>query len=242
MAEGGSRSARPFMSMSRPRTTLRAPRPQHSARLDETGSAVEDTGEARWRVEEMMEHEASVPILLLSRTMVCRYRGRDSAAGKASRSCDADMEDTSCLRPEPILLDGGQENTAPVHVQQAELTACDGNGVRPRVTRGLPCPTTLKCWRGSLASSMHGTEWQIVRFTPEGAAQPRLGALLADGAVIDLQAAHLALKGTTSPHLRDLPDFRLAASFGQDLAAELVRFATANPTLLPTNGADKATA
>lgn len=81
---------------------------------------------------------------------------------------------------------------------------------------------------------MQGTQWQIVRFTPAGGDRPRVGALLPDGVIIDLQAVHLALKGTTSPHLRDVSDFRLAAAYGKDLAEELVRHALANPHL-PTS-------
>ena len=55
-----------------------------------------------------------------------------------------------------------------------------------------------------------------------------MGARLADGrTLIDLQAAHVALKGCPCPHLRDPTAFRLAASHGADLAAELVAFVTA---------------
>lgn len=67
------------------------------------------------------------------------------------------------------------------------------------------------------------TEWEIIRLTPQS-----VGARLTDGTVVDLQAAHVALRGSTSPHLRSAFDFRLAAAYGCDLAAELIASARAN--------------
>ena len=60
-------------------------------------------------------------------------------------------------------------------------------------------------------------EWEIVRLTNQS-----VGAKLADGTVVDLQAAHVAMKGTPSPHLKDAVSFRLAASYGVDLVRELI--------------------
>ena len=67
---------------------------------------------------------------------------------------------------------------------------------------------------------MCAPEWELVRISSQS-----LGARLADGRVIDLQAAHVKLMGRPSPHLRDATSFRLAASYGHDLARELIRAA-----------------
>lgn len=69
--------------------------------------------------------------------------------------------------------------------------------------------------------------WTLVRFVPtEAPDAPRLAALLPDGeTLVDLQAAHVALKGRASPHLRNVASFRLAAAYARDLAEELVLFA-----------------
>lgn len=56
---------------------------------------------------------------------------------------------------------------------------------------------------------------------------PRLLARLPDGRLLDLQAAHVALRGAPSPHLRSPTALRLAASYGEDLVREL---AAAAPT------------
>ena len=64
---------------------------------------------------------------------------------------------------------------------------------------------------------MHATDLHVVTF-PEG---PRLVARLPDGRLLDLQAAHVALRGVPSPHLRNPTALRLAASYGDDLVREL---------------------
>lgn len=61
-------------------------------------------------------------------------------------------------------------------------------------------------------------EWEIVRLSPQS-----VGARLADGTVVDLQAAHVAQRGHTSPHLRDAISFRLSAAYGADLVRDLLR-------------------
>lgn len=66
-------------------------------------------------------------------------------------------------------------------------------------------------------------EWDIIRLVD--AERTRLGARLPDGRLLDLQAAHLALRGSTSPHLRDAVSLRLSGSYGNDLVTELVRAA-----------------
>lgn len=68
---------------------------------------------------------------------------------------------------------------------------------------------------------MCSPEWEIIRIATESA--PRLGARLPDGRVVDLQAAHVALRGSTSPHLRDATSYRLSAAYGNDLVRELLR-------------------
>lgn len=65
---------------------------------------------------------------------------------------------------------------------------------------------------------MHATPPEVVTF----AHGPRLLARLGDGRVIDLQLAHIALRGAPSPHLRNPTALRLAASYGEDLVRELV--------------------
>lgn len=64
-------------------------------------------------------------------------------------------------------------------------------------------------------------EWELVRL----AGSKGVGAKLPDGRVVDLQAAHVELKGSMSPHLRDALSFRLSASYGASVATELVRWA-----------------
>lgn len=73
-----------------------------------------------------------------------------------------------------------------------------------------------------MASMCQPDEWELVRLDSS-----RLGAKLSDGRIIDLQAAHVAFKGTMSPHLRDAISFRLSASYGAGVATELVRWALA---------------
>ena len=68
---------------------------------------------------------------------------------------------------------------------------------------------------------MCSPEWEIVRLV--SANTPRLGAKLPDGRVVDLQAAHVALRGSTSPHFRDPTSYRLSAAYGNDLVRELLR-------------------
>lgn len=69
--------------------------------------------------------------------------------------------------------------------------------------------------------------WTLVRFAPrDEPGDVRLAALLPDGeTLVDLQAAHVALKGRASPHLRSVASFRLAAAYARDLAEELVLYA-----------------
>lgn len=71
------------------------------------------------------------------------------------------------------------------------------------------------------------SSWTLVRFVPrETPDAPRLAALLPDGeTLVDLQAAHVALKGRTSPHLSSVGSFRLAAAYARELAEELVLYA-----------------
>lgn len=65
--------------------------------------------------------------------------------------------------------------------------------------------------------------WELTRLVRESG--PRLCARLPDGRLVDLQAAHVALRGSLSPHLRDAVSFRLSAAYGCDLVEELVRAA-----------------
>lgn len=67
---------------------------------------------------------------------------------------------------------------------------------------------------------MCSPSWELVSIARS--AQPRLAARLSDGSFLDLQAAHVALHGKSSPHLRDAHSFRLAAAYGIDLLEELV--------------------
>ncbi|HEX2022421.1 MAG TPA: hypothetical protein VHH36_06890 [Candidatus Thermoplasmatota archaeon] len=70
--------------------------------------------------------------------------------------------------------------------------------------------------------------WDLVRLADAGRA--RLGARLADGRTVDLQAAHVARLGRESPHLRDATSFRLAGCYAADMAESLVRWATETPS------------
>lgn len=67
---------------------------------------------------------------------------------------------------------------------------------------------------------MCSPKWELVSIAR--AAQPRLAARLPDGRLLDLQAAHVAVHGRSSPHLHDIASFRLAAAYGVDLLGELV--------------------
>lgn len=71
---------------------------------------------------------------------------------------------------------------------------------------------------------MHATHSDVVTL----ALGPRLVAKLSDGRLLDLQAAHIALRGVPSPHLRSPTALRLAASYGDDLVRELT---AAAPTI-----------
>lgn len=64
---------------------------------------------------------------------------------------------------------------------------------------------------------MHATPPNVVTV----AVGPRLFARLPDGRLLDLQAAHIALRGAPSPHFRSPTALRLAASYGDDLVREL---------------------
>lgn len=70
---------------------------------------------------------------------------------------------------------------------------------------------------------MCSPSWELLRLVRDS--QPRLCARLPDGRLLDLQAAHVAMRGSQSPHLRDGMSFRLAAAYGHDLVEELVRAA-----------------
>lgn len=59
----------------------------------------------------------------------------------------------------------------------------------------------------------------------------RLAARLPDGRLLDLQAAHVTARGTTSPHLRDVQSLRLAAAYGHDLVRDLLRIAPSDAIL-----------
>ena len=50
----------------------------------------------------------------------------------------------------------------------------------------------------------------------------RLGAFLSDGCLVDLQAAHMSMRGHPSPLLRDRTAFRLVAKDAAALAREVV--------------------
>lgn len=69
---------------------------------------------------------------------------------------------------------------------------------------------------------MCSPDWEPVRLV-DAAGRSRLGARLADGRIVDLQAAHVRMHGAPSPHLRDMLSFRLSAAYGADLARELLR-------------------
>ena len=74
---------------------------------------------------------------------------------------------------------------------------------------------------------MHATPFDVITLAPRDA-PPRLALRLRDGRVLDLQAAHIALRGVPSPHLRNATALRLAASFGDDLVRELATAAPAS--------------
>lgn len=60
----------------------------------------------------------------------------------------------------------------------------------------------------------------VLNADPKGV--ERLGAFLADGCLVDLQAAHMSMRGTPSPLLRDRTAFRLANDGARGLAREIV--------------------
>lgn len=70
---------------------------------------------------------------------------------------------------------------------------------------------------------MCSPSWELTRLVRDSG--PRLCVRLPDGRLLDLQAAHVATRGSLSPHLRDAVSFRLAAAYGTDLVDELVRAA-----------------
>lgn len=50
----------------------------------------------------------------------------------------------------------------------------------------------------------------------------RLGAFLPDGCLVDLQAAHMSMRGHPSPLFRDRTAYRVANADARKLAAEIV--------------------
>lgn len=50
----------------------------------------------------------------------------------------------------------------------------------------------------------------------------RLGAYLPDGSLVDLQAAHMSMRGRPAPLLRDRTSFRLGAADARSLAQEVI--------------------
>lgn len=50
----------------------------------------------------------------------------------------------------------------------------------------------------------------------------RLGAFLPDGCLVDLQAAHLSMRGHVSPFLRDRTAFRLGGEGARALARDVL--------------------
>lgn len=52
----------------------------------------------------------------------------------------------------------------------------------------------------------------------------RLGAFLPDGCIVDLQAAHMSMRGRPSPLFRDRTAFRLANDEARSLAREIVQW------------------
>lgn len=81
----------------------------------------------------------------------------------------------------------------------------------------VPGAESFSTWSESPPLDMCHHEWEIVRLSAQS-----VGARLTDGTVVDLQAAHVALHGTSSPHLQSAFAFRLSASYGNDLAHELI--------------------
>lgn len=52
----------------------------------------------------------------------------------------------------------------------------------------------------------------------------RLGACLPDGRLVDLQAAHVSMRGVTSPYLRDRTAFRLGGAASSDTVQKVVEW------------------
>lgn len=59
----------------------------------------------------------------------------------------------------------------------------------------------------------------VLRADPKGV--ERLGAFLADGSVVDLQAAHMSMRGRPAPVFRDRTSLRLANAEAMALAHEV---------------------
>lgn len=72
---------------------------------------------------------------------------------------------------------------------------------------------------------MCSPSWELLRLVRAETAL--LCARLPDGRLLDLQAAHVAMRGAQSPHLRDPTSLRLSAAYGNDLVTELVAAAPA---------------
>lgn len=60
----------------------------------------------------------------------------------------------------------------------------------------------------------------VLNADPKGV--ERLGAFLPDGCIVDLQAAHMSMRGHPSPLLRDRTSFRLAHEGACALAREII--------------------
>lgn len=60
----------------------------------------------------------------------------------------------------------------------------------------------------------------ILRADPRGV--ERLGAFLPDGSVVDLQTAHMSMRGRPSPLFRDRTAFRIATADACTLAHEVL--------------------
>jgi len=73
---------------------------------------------------------------------------------------------------------------------------------------------------------MHSAALDVVSLPRPGQAAV-LALRLPDGRLLDLQRAHMALRGAPSPHLRDATSLRLAASYGRELVQELAAAAPA---------------
>lgn len=74
---------------------------------------------------------------------------------------------------------------------------------------------------------MQANPFELVTLPPSSG-PARLALRLRDGRLLDLQAAHVALRGSPSPHLRNATALRLAASYGDDLVRELAKAAPAS--------------